>query len=142
MSTVRRRRLAHEINVVPYIDVMLVLLVIFMITAPLLNKGVEVDLPDSAAEALDYDEDNEPLVMSVDAQGRFYLNRGADPKAEKSPEEITRLVASVLKHKPQTPVMVEGDEKVAYARVMAAMSLLQEAGAKKLGFATEPLAAE
>ena len=138
MSLVKKRRLAHEINVVPYIDVMLVLLVIFMITAPLLTQGVEVDLPDAAAEALDYEEQNEPVVLSVDAQGRYYLNRGADPSSPLEEQKIVELVSKIIKHKPQTPVVVEGDEAVPYARVMQAMTLLQSAGATKLGFATEP----
>ncbi len=137
MNGVKKRRLAHEINVVPYIDVMLVLLVIFMITAPLLTQGVEVDLPDAASEALEYEAENEPIVLSVDAGGRYYLNRGSDPTSPISDAEIQRIVASILKHKPETPVVVEGDAKVPYERVMYAMSLLQAAGAKKLGFATE-----
>ena len=133
----KKRRLAHEINVVPYIDVMLVLLVIFMITAPLLTQGVEVDLPDAASEALEYDADNEPIVLSVDAQGRYYLNRGEDTRAPLGDERVRDIVAKILKQRPQTPVVVEGDADVPYARVMHAMSLLQAAGAKKLGFATE-----
>ncbi|MGJ8670420.1 MAG: protein TolR [Oceanococcus sp.] len=137
MIQAKKRRLAHEINVVPYIDVMLVLLVIFMITAPLLTQGVEVNLPDAAAETMEYDEDNEPIVLSVDAKGQYFLNRGSDPKAAISDEEIQRIVSSILKHKPKTAVVVEGDEKVEYARVMHAMSLLQQAGVQQLGFATE-----
>lgn len=133
----KKRRLSHEINVVPYIDVMLVLLVIFMITAPLLTQGVEVDLPDAAAEELPYDQDNEPIVLSVDAQGRYFLNRGENPEKSINAEEIKRIVATIIKHQPQTPVVVEGDEAVAYASVMQAMSLLQAAGVKQLGFATE-----
>ncbi|ORE86275.1 protein TolR [Oceanococcus atlanticus] len=137
MMQQKRRRLAHEINVVPYIDVMLVLLVIFMITAPLLTQGVEVDLPDAAAETLDYDSENEPVVLSVDAQGNYYLNRGENPQEPVSDEDIHRIVVNILKHKPDTSVVVEGDEQVPYARVMYAMGLLQGAGVKTLGFATE-----
>lgn len=137
MIAPKKRRLAHEINVVPYIDVMLVLLVIFMITAPLLTQGVEVNLPDAASQTLPYDEDNEPIVLSVDAQGQYYLNRGEDPSSPLADDEITRIVSNILKHKPQTSVVVEGDQAVEYARVMQAMSLLQGAGVKQLGFATE-----
>ncbi len=133
----KKRRLAHEINVVPYIDVMLVLLVIFMITAPLLTQGVEVDLPDAAAEAMEYEAENEPVVLSVDAAGKYYLNRGDNPRAALSDAQIEQIVGSIMKHKPQTPVVVEGDEAVPYARVMYAMVLLQRSGAVKLGFATE-----
>jgi biopolymer transport protein TolR len=137
MMMQKKRRLAHEINVVPYIDVMLVLLVIFMITAPLLTQGVEVDLPDAPSEALEYDAENEPIVMSIDAAGRYYLNRGEDPKAPLDDASVSSIVSKILKYKPQTAVVVEGDAAVPYARVMYAMSLLQSAGAKKLGFATE-----
>ena len=137
MIQAKKRRLAHEINVVPYIDVMLVLLVIFMITAPLLTQGVEVDLPDAAAQTLPYDEQNEPVVLSVDANGLYYLNRGEQPSAALDDAEIQRIVSSILKHKPKTSVVVEGDEKVPYARVMHAMALLQGAGVTQLGFATE-----
>ena len=133
----KKRRLAHEINVVPYIDVMLVLLVIFMITAPLLTQGVEVNLPDAEADTMEYDQDNEPVVLSVDAKGQYFLNRGEDPSAPVSDEQITHIVGSILKHKPATAVVVEGDESVEYARVMHAMSVLQKAGVKQLGFATE-----
>ena len=134
----KKRRLAHEINVVPYIDVMLVLLVIFMITAPLLTQGIEVELPQAASEVMAFDESQEPLVLSIDAQGRYYLNRGEDPTAALSDDDVVRIAASILKHKPETPVVVEGDQAVAYARVMRGMSLLQQGGAVKLGFATEP----
>ena len=85
-----RRRLAHEINVVPYIDVMLVLLIIFMVTAPLLTQGVEVDLPEAAAEALEYEDRSEPLVLTVDASGQMYLNVGTDTE---QPVSYTHLRA-------------------------------------------------
>lgn len=135
--SLKNRRLAHEINVVPYIDVMLVLLVIFMITAPLINQGVEVDLPDAAAEALEYEPEQEPVVLSVDAAGRLYLNRGETPSSALPDAEVVRIVRAIVRRKPQTPVVVEGDAAVPYERIMHAMSLLQQAGASKLGFATE-----
>lgn len=133
----KKRKLASEINVVPYIDVMLVLLIIFMVTAPLLSQGVEVDLPDAPAEALEYEAENEPIVLSVDAAGRYYLNRGATPQTAIDDGQVIDIVAKIIKQRPQTPVVVEGDASVPYASVMRAMSLLQQAGAKKLGFATE-----
>ncbi len=134
----RKRRLAHEINVVPYIDVMLVLLVIFMITAPLLSQGVQVDLPDAAAEALDYEEDEEPIVLSVDARGRLYLNRGEQPDQPLAAEDVVRITRTIVKHQPQVKVIVEGDSRAEYAHVVRGMVLLQEAGVRKIGFATEP----
>ncbi len=126
-----------EINVVPYIDVMLVMLVIFMITAPLLNQGVDVDLPQADAEPMD-DQQQEPLVLSVDAEGRYFLNVGGDPEAAIDGDTIVLRASAVLRQRPKTPVLVRGDAKVDYGRVVAAMALLQQAGAPKVGLVTEP----
>ena len=139
-----RRRLVNEINVVPYIDVMLVLLVIFMITAPLLTQGIRVDLPRLAAEPLPQDliRDNRPLVLTVDAQGRMYLNIGEDPEeALESPVVVARA-AAVLQRKPETPVLVRASEELAYGDVVTVMGLLVRAGADKVGLVTRPLPAE
>ena len=138
MEMRRKRRLASEINVVPYIDVMLVLLIIFMVTAPLLTQGVEVDLPEAAAEALEYEDRSEPLVLTVDASGQMYLNVGTDTEQPLDEEQVLKRAATVLRNKPETPVLVEGDRAVAYERVIRAMVLLQNAGARKVGFATDP----
>ncbi len=138
MSGVRKRRLMGEINVVPYIDVMLVLLVIFMVTAPLLTQGIEVELPKAGAEPIDPTEGAEPLVLSVDAEGRLYLNVGDDEDRPVDAERIVRLASTVLERKPETPVLVKADFRVSYGRVVAAMVLLQEAGADKVGFLTDP----
>ena len=128
-----------EINVVPYIDVMLVLLIIFMITAPLLTQGIKVDLPDAGAEPLPPDTKHEPLVLSVDRQGPMYLSIGRDE--DQPNDEATDLAraTAVLRRDAETPVMVKADEKVPYGRVVSAMVLLQKAGAKKVGFITDPL---
>jgi biopolymer transport protein TolR len=126
-----------EINVVPYIDVMLVMLVIFMITAPLLNQGVDVDLPQADAEPMD-DQQQEPLVLSVDAEGRYFLNVGGDPEAAIDGDTLVSRASAVLRQRPKTPVLVRGDAKVDYGRVVAAMALLQQAGAPKVGLVTEP----
>ena len=139
-----RRRLVNEINVVPYIDVMLVLLVIFMITAPLLTQGIRVDLPRLAAEPLPQEmiRDNRPLVLTVDAQGRMYLNIGEDPEeALESPVVVARA-AAVLQRKPETPVLVRASEELAYGDVVTVMGLLVRAGADKVGLVTRPLPAE
>ena len=138
MRSKRKRRLMSEINVVPYIDVMLVLLIIFMVTAPLLTQGIEVDLPKAAADPIDSGKNDEPLVLSVDARGQFYLSVGAQEDAALEPEQVVSLAAAVLRRKPETPVLVKADQKVAYGRVVAAMVLLQEAGAAKVGFLTDP----
>jgi biopolymer transport protein TolR len=138
MRKARKRRLMGEINVVPYIDVMLVLLIIFMVTAPLLTQGIEVELPKAAAEPLDSGQNDEPLVLSVDAAGRFFLNVGDDEDAPIGEERVVSLAGTVLRRKPATPVLVKADQKVPYGRVVEAMVLLQEAGAVKIGFLTDP----
>jgi biopolymer transport protein TolR len=128
-----------EINVVPYIDVMLVLLIIFMVTAPLLSQGVKVELPDAGAEPLDPEMQNtEPLILSVDAAGEFYLNVGDNEEAPREAAQIVRLAEVVLKRKPDTAVLVKADENVPYGRVISGMVLLQRAGATKVGFLTDP----
>lgn len=136
-ANAKRRRLMSEINVVPYIDVMLVLLIIFMITAPLLTQGVEVDLPEASAEPLP-PNNFEPIVVTVDAKGRYYLNIGEQPNTVIDPERLKLTVAKALKSKPELAVIVKGDRQVAYGEVVTAMSLLQEAGAPKVGLMTEP----
>ncbi|MGD8567512.1 MAG: protein TolR [Gammaproteobacteria bacterium] len=130
-----RKKPMAEINVVPYIDVMLVLLVIFMITAPLLTQGVSVDLPQASAEPLSKDAD-EPLIVSVDVQGNYYLNVGEKPDAAIDSEKMVTMVAAVLRHKPGTPIMIKGDRNVQYEKVVNAMSLLQSAGAPSVGLIT------
>ena len=139
-----RRRLVNEINVVPYIDVMLVLLVIFMITAPLLTQGIRVDLPRLAAEPLPQEliRENRPLVLTVDAEGKMYLNIGEDPEeALESPVVVARP-AAVLQRKPETPVLVRASEQLPYGDVVTVMGLLVRAGADKVGLVTRPLPME
>jgi len=140
MRRVRRsRRQVAEINVVPYIDVMLVLLVIFMITAPLLQTGVEIDLPDAAATPIAAEgEEQEPLVLSVDAEGRWYLNVGEDPEAPLSRDEVLRLASAVLRLNPDRNVLVAGDRAIEYGQIMQAMVTLQAAGAPEIGLMTDP----
>ena len=132
----RSRRAVAEINVVPYIDVMLVLLVIFMATAPLLMQGVEVDLPKADASPVS-DSDAEPLIVSIDAQARLYLNLGASDDQALSMETVKQRVATVLKRNPEKAVMVWGDAAVPYGEVVVLMSELQEAGAPSVGLVTE-----
>lgn len=126
-----------EINVVPYIDVMLVLLIVFMITAPLLMQGVKVELPAAPSAPLD-DKQDEPLIVSVDANGLYYLNLGGDEKKAKPIKDITDTVSKILRQKPQTQVLVWGDQKVDYGIVVAMMTALQGAGAESVGLVTEP----
>jgi biopolymer transport protein TolR len=126
-----------EINVVPYIDVMLVMLVIFMITAPLLTQGVKVDLPEAAAQPIE-DPDKEPLVVSVDADGNLYLNVGEAPDDPVAADGLVQTVAAVLRRQPQKSVLVRGDHAVDYGAVVSAMVLLQQAGVPNVGLVTEP----
>ncbi len=133
----RHRRLNSDINVVPYIDVMLVLLIIFMVTAPLITAGVEVTPPQAAANPLDASDD-EPLVLTVDAEGKLYLDVGDHTDQALDPETVVLKARAVLTRKPQTPVVVRGDGKASYGQVVSAMVLLQKAGADKVGLVTEP----
>jgi len=132
-----RRKPMSEINVVPYIDVMLVLLVIFMITAPLLTQGVDVELPQADAEPLNQKQE-EPVVVTVDRKGDLYIDVGEGRDRPVAPDDLVSRVRSVLKYKPKTPIMVRGDAGVAYGRVVEAMVLLQSAGTPSVGLITEP----
>ncbi|MES9940973.1 MAG: protein TolR [Candidatus Thiodiazotropha sp. 6PLUC2] len=131
-----RRRPMSEINVVPYIDVMLVLLVIFMITAPLLTQGVQVELPQADAEPLSSEMD-EPLVVSVNQAGELFIDIGEDKNQPVDEDTLVDRVRAVLKYKPKTPIMVRGDKGVPYGRVVEAMVLLQAGGAPSVGLVTE-----
>src|SRR5258706_3502629 len=129
-----------EINVVPYIDVMLVLLIIFMITAPLLTEGIKVELPKAAAEPIDAGAVNniEPLVLSVDARGRLYLNVGANPQQPLDDATVLARATAALRRTPQRVVLVQGDHAVDYGRIVAAIGMLQHAGATQLGVLAGP----
>ena len=138
----RGRRLMGEINVVPYIDVMLVLLIIFMITAPLLTQGVKVNLPRAHAEPLPANTAKDPVVLSIDAQGRLFLNITSNPHAALDSNTILAQVGAALQRAPDRAVIVKADKSVSYGVVMQAMVLLQRAGASKVGMATDPLPPE
>jgi biopolymer transport protein TolR len=133
------RRPMAEINVVPYIDVMLVLLVIFMITAPLLSQGVNVELPKAAAKPLA--QQKEPIIVSVNAQGQYFLNIGDNPTQAKDLNAIKNYVSKALacaKVKGETQsVFVKGDKRVDYDKIMQAMVFLQQAGAESVGLITQ-----
>jgi biopolymer transport protein TolR len=134
------RRPMSDINVVPFIDVMLVLLVIFMITAPLLTQGVKVELPKTSAKAIT-EQKKEPLIVTVDATGNYYLNLADKPNQPITARTLSSLVSSQLAAQQtgeQRPVLVRGDKNVNYGKVIEAMALLQQAGAKSVGLITEP----
>ncbi len=131
-----------EINVVPFIDVMLVLLVIFMITTPLLNQGVKVDLPKTENKPLAQDQ-KEPIIVTVDATGNYYLNISDKPNQAITARVLSNLVSQQLAPSQQSteqrPVLVRGDKNSNYGKVMEAMVLLQQAGAKSVGLITQPV---
>lgn len=133
----KRRRSIADINVVPYIDVMLVLLIIFMVTAPLLKQGVDVDLPNAPANPLDVDSP-EPIVISVDRNGLMYLNIAPDSEAQIDAESMVAQVKSALQQDPKRPVMVRGDAEGPYQNVVTTLVLLQQADVGSVGLVTDP----
>jgi biopolymer transport protein TolR len=132
-----------EINVVPYIDVMLVLLVIFMITAPLLQTGVTVDLPQADARPLERkDKSPEPVIVVVKASGDYALNIGEKPDEKIDAEQLINTVAAVMRINPATQVLVKGDRNANYGQVVYVMTLLQKAGVPGVGLMTDTAPAE
>ena len=138
MNKSKRRPIA-DINVVPYIDVMLVLLVVFMVTAPLLMQGVPVQLPQAPSAPLEQ-KDKEPLIVSIKSDGSYYVNLGdgKDQEAEQPLVKIIEKITKILQLQPQTPVLVWGDVDVPYGKVVSLMAQLQTAGATSVGLVTEP----
>ena len=134
----RRNRMVAEINVVPYIDVMLVLLVIFMVTAPMLEQGVEIELPEAASEPLPVEPNQEPVVVSVDADGAVYLNVGDVSQSIDLPT-LGDQVAKIIRQRPDAQVTLRGDGSVAYQQIMQVMSTLQGAGATNIGLVSQAL---
>lgn len=126
-----------EINVVPYIDVMLVLLIVFMVAAPMMTQGVKVELPQAASEPIESQED-EPVTVSIKQDGSYYITLGGNAEEARSLEEIRDLVSKVMRQAPKTQVLVQGDHSVDYGVVVSLMSELQGAGAPSVGLVTEP----
>jgi len=126
-----------DINVVPYIDVMLVLLIIFMVTAPLLMQGVKVELPEANSDPVE-NQDPEPLIVSIRHNGELFLNLGVDQEQVLSLATVKQRVSVVMRRNPKKPVMVWGDRNVPYGEVVLLMTALQEAGAPSVGLVTEP----
>lgn len=134
----KRRQAVAEINVVPYIDVMLVLLIIFMATVPIITQGVKVDLPQTT-EAESLEEDSKPpLVASVDVDGNYYLDVGDNGEQVLADDELVSLVQAHMQVDPTVPVVVKGDGAVAYEQVVRLMVLLQQAGVPSVGLMTQP----
>ncbi len=138
MRKSRRRKPMAEINVVPYIDVTLVLLIIFMITTPMLQTGVQVDLPQTESAPVEQKEDNPPIVVSIKAQGQYYLKVDNENDELIRPEEINARVVAVLSNKPTTAVLINADSNVNYGIVVTVMAELKNAGVASVGLMTKP----
>lgn len=136
---IRRRKRMSEINVVPYVDVTFVLLVIFMVTAPLFHQGVEVELPSAPAKQLEKtDENRGPLIVSVNQAGQVFVNKADSPK-QPIPDELFRnQIRKILSKEQGSPIYVRGDKNVDYGRVVTIMVMLQDAGAENVGLITDP----
>ncbi len=130
-----KRQPLSQINIVPYIDVMLVLLVIFMITAPLLTQGVKVALPQATANLID--SKSEPVVLTVDKQGKYYLSIEQKGQVTINQNLLLQRLIALLKLEPQTDILIRGDTEVPYGKVVEIMSVLQQAGIDKLGLMTK-----
>ena len=137
MMPPRQRKPMSEINVVPYIDVMLVLLVIFMVTAPMLTQGVKVDLPETTSEPLQSDKNVESIVVSVDSNGAYFMEIGGDSSQPMTLEAVHDRVSKILAQRNDREVLVRGDENVGYGTVVRLMAQLQAAGASNVGLITE-----
>lgn len=131
-----KRKLNAEINVVPYIDVTLVLLIIFMVTAPMLTQGVDVELPQASAQPVET-EDNEPLIVSVNAEGEYFVNLGEDEMRPRTADDIATAIGRILQVNPGKLLLVRGDRNASYEQVVRLMVLLQGVGAERVGLVTE-----
>ena len=136
MAGVRRRTIA-EINVVPYIDVMLVLLIVFMVTAPLMTQGLGIKLPEADAESLPQQE--EPLVVSLNKNGEYFFNLNENPQAPLPLGDIQDWLRKIVQTRPNVQVLIEGDGDVAYRGIVNLMQALQSTGVKQVGLLTEPV---
>lgn len=132
-----RRKPMSEINVVPYIDVMLVLLIVFMVTAPLLTKGITVELPQVDAPPIQNNQ--EPVIIAVDKKGQYFLNLGKSPDKPVLLDELQDQVLKILRNKPNIPVLIEGDNEVPYGKVVFLMASLQAAGSTNVGLITDSI---
>lgn len=130
-----RRKRMSEINVVPYIDVMLVLLVIFMVTTPLLTQGVDVELPRAEGRQVNT-KGEEPLIVSIDRQGRYFLNIGAKPERTLNADQLISNLKATLRHRKDNMVYVKGDQRVPYGKVVSVMALLKQADIEHVGLVT------
>lgn len=132
-----KRKPMSDINVVPYIDVMLVLLIIFMVTAPMLTQGIKVDLPQLESDLVKTEKNEEPIIVSIDSNGAYYLEMSASSNKPLELADLLKKVQTILEVKPATSVLLRGDKHVEYGAVVDLMSALQQAGADGVGLITE-----
>ena len=130
-----RKKRMSEINVVPYIDVMLVLLIIFMVTAPLLTQGVKVELPQTDSKPIEQNE-QEPIIISVDKEGNYFLNLGEDTNSPVTTEVLVTRIKAVLRHRQDNTVYVKGDANTNYGKVVNLMAVLNQSGVEHVGLVT------
>ncbi|MDO8908086.1 MAG: biopolymer transporter ExbD [Pseudohongiella sp.] len=143
MDIVRKKRKpVAEINVVPYIDVMLVLLIVFMVTAPLLTQGLRVELPQASSEPLDLDENAESLVIEITANNEYFISLGVTSQEEQTPvtlELLGQQVTSIKQANPTIQIFVEGDARASYGPFISLMEALRVAGVDSPNLVTKPL---
>ena len=135
-----RRKPMSEINMVPFIDIMMVLLVAFMITAPMMTQGVKVELPKTSSDNIALPEDKEVLVISIKADGSYYMDVGSDHDKAVNLSSLTEKVSKVVSARPGTQVLIQGDTSVAYGSVVQLMAGLQNSGISHVGLVTDPVA--
>jgi biopolymer transport protein TolR len=133
----KRRKIVSDINVVPYIDVMLVLLIIFMVTAPLMNLGVDINLPQSGVNPIDQKTD--PLIVSVNKAGEMFLTKSGGEREKMDDAKILEQIKAIVATNPKTSVMIEADDAVSYGKVYQAMALMQLAKVQSVGFISQPV---
>ncbi len=133
-----RRKPMAEINVVPYIDVSLVLLIIFMITTPLLQTGVDVDLPQAEAKTVDPTQEA-PVIVTINAEGHLFIDAGAHEDVEVDADALAGRVMAAVQEKPNRPVLIRGDKSVDYGKVVTVMAVLKQAGVPTVGLMTSPV---
>lgn len=134
-----KRKPMSDINVVPYIDVMLVLLIIFMVTAPMLTQGIKVELPQIDKQDSELSVDKEPMIVAVDANGAYYIEMSAVSEKPMDLVELRAKTSALLSQDPGLSVLIRGDKNVPYGKVVSLMAELQTAGAKGVGLITEDI---
>lgn len=133
------RKVMSDINMVPFIDIMMVLLVAFMVSAPMLTQGLQVDLPRTNSKIMPLPDNIEALIVSIEENGNYFIDLGAEREQAKNLTEIETRVSKVMAANPRTKVLIRGDRNVAYGSVVELMAGLQTAGVEDVGLVTDPV---